>query len=150
MASKLKEALNKQETMIVILLGLLVVVAIGWVNSPSDADIGRIQNRENIFHGYEAYLDSEIEVSRVSGNSMRPTFETDDIILWVANENMNVFEEGDIVIYDHLGELTVHRIIDTRIDRGDLELRTKGDNSQEEYWVAENQVYGLVIGVIYS
>lgn len=93
---------------------------------------------------------------------MEPTFGDGDVILWVEVEP-DELRVGDIIIYKHptkpFGGLIAHRIIEIPITpAGWYRFETKGDNRSESdaetaisaYLVSEDDLKGLVIGVLYS
>lgn len=148
------------------LLILLAITGIGWVNAELKPKSGKIPYDNTyawaeFFHGYEAYLDQRIFSSVVRGDSMEPTFGENDVILWVEVDNMAELKVGDIIIYDHPtkpGEGPIaHKIIEI-MKNGEYRFETKGDNRSESdaetaisaYFVSEDDLKGLVIGVIYA
>lgn len=164
---RLGDYFDKKTMIILILLGLFVVSRVGWFYASSEEDnlednveecsFENVYNWSELFHGYEAYLDKEISYSEVQGTSMEPTFEKNDILLWVKVDISNL-KEGDIIIYEHPtrgDELIAHRIIDVL---GGNKFETKGDNRKKSdaktnvsaYYVTKEDYKGLVIGVIYS
>jgi len=149
----------------VILLSLVAIGGIGWGISefmlePVQVLPPRVDNWTEIFHGYEAYLDNQIFYSTVSGTSMAPTIKDGDVVLWVKADPAEL-EVGDIIVYQHPtqpGEkLIVHRIIRIIKEGGKYMFETKGDNRLESdaetdigaYLVGEDDLRGLVIGVVY-
>lgn len=145
--------MDKKTTAILVLLVLFVITGGGWFSSwlkPA----GRIPYDNTykwteIFGGYEAYLDRRISYTTISGTSMVPTFKDGDVVLWVEVDNKAELESGDIIIYQP--QPTVHRIIEVGAENGEYWFRTKGDGSGfEDPPVWEDDVQGLVIGVIYS
>lgn len=89
---------------------------------------------------------------------MEPTFGDGDVIIWVEVEPAEL-RVGDIIIYKHptkpFGGLIAHRIIEIN---GEYRFETKGDNRLESdaetaisaYFVSEDDIWGLVIGVLYT
>lgn len=160
---------DKKETAIVALLVLLVFTGVGWLSSvrKSTSDNALPVPYDNtyswatIFHGYEAYLDRSISYSTPSGTSMEPTFGEGDAVIWAGVENIAELKVGDIIIYNHPtkpGEGPIaHRIINI-MKNGEYKFETKGDNRSESdaqtaisaYYVMEDDLKGLVIGVVYN
>ena len=156
--------MDKKTTAIFALLVLVTITGIGWLSSELRPERVRplpegIDNWVELFHGYEAYLDQRISYSTVSGTSMEPTFGENDKVLWVEVDPAEL-RIGDIIIYDHPtkpgeGSIT-HRIIEI-MKNGEYRFETKGDNRSESdaetsisaYFVSEDDLKGLVIGVIY-
>jgi len=150
----------KKDATILSLLILTVMMGIGWFTSISeDIPLDNLQEWTEIFHGYEAYLDRRIFYSVVHGTSMEPTLSENDRIIWVEVDPAEL-KVYDIIIYEHPTKpssgLIAHRII--RIIKNEEYLfETKGDNrsvSDAEtpigaYYVSEDDLKGLVIGVIY-
>ncbi len=157
--------MDKKTTTIFALLVLVTVTGVGWLSSELRSERARplpggIENWTELFHGYEAYLDQNIYYSTVSGTSMEPTFGENDKVLWVEVDPSEL-KVGDIIVYDHPTKpaegTIVHRIIKI-MKNGEYRFETKGDNRSESdaetaisaYYVSENDLKGLVIGVIYS
>jgi signal peptidase I len=157
--------IDKKEAAILALLALLTITGAGWFSAslkPAHENIpyDNTYDWTEIFHGYAAYLDRRISYSVVSGDSMEPTFGDNDVVLWVEVDPAEL-KENDIIIYNHPtkpGEgPIVHRIIDI-IKNGEYQFETKGDNRSESdaetpisaYYVSEDDLIGLVIGVLYS
>ncbi len=156
---------DKKTMAIFTLLVLVTITGIGWLSSAlkpervSSLPEG-IDNWVELFNGYEAYLDRRISYSTVSGTSMEPTFEENDKVLWVEVDSAEL-KVGNIIIYDHPtkpgDDLIAHRIIKI-MKNGEYRFETKGDNRLESdaetaisaYFVSEDDIKGLVIGVIYA
>ena len=67
----------------------------------------------------------------VLSDSMRPTFESGDVIL-IEDVDPETVEEGDVITYaDGSGELTTHRVVDVVEEDGQLYFRTKGDANED-------------------
>ena len=148
---------DKKTVAILMLLVLLVVTGIGWLKaaletSPYDSTY----NWAEYFLGYEAYLDRRIHAAAMSSTSMAPTINVGDTVLWVEVENMAKLKVGDIIIFKHPTFASLdniaHRIVEIEVGGGEYRFRTKGDGLTEpdQYMVPENNVHGLVIGVIYK
>jgi signal peptidase I len=153
--------IDKKTAAILTLLALATIAGIGWFR----AELGParvlplpegIVNRIEYFRGYEAYLDREIFFSRVVGPSMEPTFGDNDTILWVRVDPADL-EVGDIVVmYFKLPwlprpENISHRIREVKMVGGERAFLTQGDNAwKPDGWVPQDNIRGLVIGVIYS
>lgn len=158
--------MDKKTVAILSLIALLVITGVGWLNAsltPTHENILHDNTYEwtEIFHGYEAYLDQRIFYSTVSGTSMEPTFRENDVVLWVEIDNIAELKVGDIITYQHPthpnGENIAHRIIKI-MKNGEYRFETKGDNRSESdaetaisaYYVSEDNLRGLVIGLIYK
>jgi len=144
---------------------LILVFLIGlslYLSNSNNAYNSDFENRTSLFQGYGAYLDDRINYSGVRGSSMEPTFGDNDKILWVEVAIENV-EQGDIIIYrdptdSSDPDLIVHRVVDIMNDEGTILFETKGDNrktsdantSTSSYYVSDNSLEGVVIGVLYS
>jgi len=108
------------------------------------------------FRGYEAYLDRRIHPATMQTTSMVPTINVGDTVLWVEVENKAELKVGGIIIFKHPTlpgvDNIAHRIIEVEVVNGGYRFRTKGDNlsAPDQHMVPEANVYGLVIGVIYS
>lgn len=156
---------DKKTAAILALLVLVTITGIGWFSAELKPERvlplpKGIENWVELFHGYEAYLDRMISYSIVSGTSMEPTFGENDKVLWVE-VNPAKLKVGDIIIYEHPTKpedgLIAHRIIEI-MKNGEYRFETKGDNRSESdaetaisaYFVSEDDLKGLVIGVIYS
>lgn len=156
---------DKKTMAIFTLLVLVTITGIGWLSSALKPERvsslpEEIDNWVELFNGYEAYLDRRISYSTVSGTSMEPTFGENDKVLWVE-VNSAELKVGGIIIYDHPtkpGENPIaHRIIEI-MKNGEYRFETKGDNRLESdaetaisaYFVSEDDLKGLVIGVIYA
>lgn len=162
---KVNDCIDRKDLTILVLIILLAIAGIGWyLSARSDSPRGEIPYDNTykwteVFHGYEAYLDREISYSTVMGTSMEPTLSDNDKVLWVEVDPSKL-EVGDIIIYDHPtkpgSKQIVHRIIDIK-KNGGYRFETKGDNRSKSdaktalsaYYVRENDLEGLVIGVIY-
>lgn len=141
---------NKKNIAIISLLILLTIAVVGWLNAPKELS-SDIQDQTKLFYGHDAYLDQEIENVPVSGDSMEPTFKSGDTLLAVEVDNVTKLETGDIIIYQHSGKPIAHRIVDIQKQDGNYRFKTRADKyPSEEYWVSEEDVHALVIGVIYS
>ncbi|MFQ6130368.1 MAG: signal peptidase I [Candidatus Hadarchaeaceae archaeon] len=157
--------MDKKTAAILALLVLVTITGIGWFSAELKPERvlplpEGIENWVELFHGYEAYLDRMISYSIVSGTSMEPTFGENDKVLWVE-VNPAKLKVGDIIIYEHPTKpedgLIAHRIIEI-MKNGEYRFETKGDNRSESdaetaisaYFVSEDDLKGLVIGVIYS
>ncbi len=151
--------IDKKTAAILVLIVLVVITGTGWYNawskSPRVLPLPEgVENWTQYFPGYEAYLDSEIHASVVSGGSMEPTFGDGDMILWVEIDDIAELGVGDIIIYKHptrpYRDNIAHRIIEVGMGDRENQFKTKGDNSPEEYWVPSGNIHGLIIGVIFS
>jgi len=158
---KVRSLIDKKTAVILALLVLVAITGVGWFSVRSKPERGgslpeEIDNWTEYFHGYEAYLDREIHCSIVDSSSMMPTFGVGDLVLWVRVDNMAELKEGDIIVYKHPTrpylDNIAHRIIEVEVVDGGYRFRTKGDNlsAPDQHSVPEANVYGLVIGVIYS
>lgn len=161
--------IDKKEATIIIFLALLVITGFGWLNSlresASDNTLpipyDNTYSWAEFFRGYEAYLDRRIFYANAGGTSMEPTFGDGDVVLWVEVDPAEL-KIGDIIIYQHPThpsvEIIAHRIIDITVDVVGYRFETKGDNRLESdaetvisaYYVREDDLKGLVIGVIYD
>lgn len=90
------------------------------------------------------------------GTSMAPTINDGDTVLWVGVDNMAELKVGDIIIFKHPTipdvENIAHRIVEIEVVGEEYRFGTKGDDSSspDQHMVPENNVHGLVIGVIYK
>lgn len=156
--------IDKKTVTILVLFALVVVAGIGWFSAESkpaheNIPYDNTYNWTEIFHGYEAYIDRRISYFTVSGTSMEQTLSENDRVLWVEVDPAEL-KVGDIIIYQHPTKpwegLIAHRIIDIT-KNGEYRFETKGDNRSESdaetaisaYYVSEDDLRGLVIGVIY-
>ena len=151
--------IDKKTATILVLIVLVVITGAGgynaWSKPPRVLPLPEgVENWTQYFPGYEAYLDSEIHASVVSGGSMEPTFGDGDMILWVEIDDIAELGVGDIIIYKHptrpYRDNIAHRIIEVGMGDRENQFKTKGDNSPEEYWVPSGNIHGLIIGVIFS
>ncbi|MFO7797659.1 MAG: signal peptidase I [Promethearchaeati archaeon] len=97
----------------------------------------------------------------VSG-SMEPTLSRGDLLFLYGKDPADIRngtaleKNGDIIVFDAHGywplppaEPVVHRVIDKRFENGTWWFKTKGDdNTIEDPWIPENQIFGVVVGVI--
>ncbi len=152
---------DKKMVTIFVLLALFIVTSIGWLKAALEVSPGNISydntyNWTEFFLGYEVYIDRRIFPATMSTTSMAPTINVGDTILWVEVDNMAELKVGDIIIFKHptLAGLDniAHRIVEVEVVGGEYWFRTKGDNLPEpdQHMVPENNVHGLVIGVIYK
>jgi signal peptidase I len=148
---------DKKTMAIILLVVLLVFTGVEWLKTWVETPhYGNIQDWTEFFAGHEAYLDKRIHAAIMSGNSMAPTIQEGDTVLWVEVENMAELKVGDIIIFRHPTlagvDNVAHRIDEIEIVNGEYRFRTKGDNLPEpdQHPVPENYVHGLVIGVIYK
>ncbi len=150
------------------MLALLVVIGMGWLSSVLKSTSDNTPPNDNtdiwveIFPGYENYFDNSVSYSPTHGTSMEPTFGEGDAVIWTEVENIAELRVGDIIIYDHPTKpdegRIAHRIIDITIDVVGYRFETKGDNRTESdaeteisrYYVRENDIIGLVIGVLHN
>ncbi len=156
--------IGKKEAAIVALLALLVIIGLGWLSSVRESNTDNAPDNTNswteIFPGYENYLDN-VSYSPSHGTSMEPTFGEGDAVIWVEVENIDELKVGDIIIYQHPtrpdeGKIA-HRIINI-MKNGEYRFETKGDNRAESdahtplssYYVTEEYLRGLIIGVVYN
>lgn len=105
-------------------------------------------------------LAAPIPLAIIISPSMTPTLNIGDIV-FIKNVNPETLKIGDIIAFNKIaiptptGEykiyerpLTIHRIINIRIQNGKIYFRTKGDaNPQPDPWyVPENGVVGVIVG----
>lgn len=164
--------IDKKDVAIIISLALFLTTCFAWTISilkPSQQEnenalpipYDNTYSWTEIFHGYEAYLDRRIHYSPAIGTSMEPTFGEGDAVIWVEIESIEELKVGDIIIYQHPtrpdeGQIA-HRIINI-IKNGEYRFETKGDNRSESdahtplssYYVTEEYLRGIVIGVVYD
>jgi signal peptidase I len=112
---------------------------------------GGIENRTEMFYGYDAFLDREINCENVQSWDMERTLNDNDTALWVQ-ASPSELAVGDIVIYSNPSNpssLIAHRIVEIDNSAG-YKFSTKGDaaSQADSYWVA-GELKGIVIGVIY-
>jgi signal peptidase I len=152
---------DKKTVTIFVLLALLIVTGIGLLKAALETSSGNIPydntySWAEFFPGYEAYLDRRIRPAIMSTTSMAPTINVGDTILWVEVDNMAELKVGDIIIFKHptIPDLDniAHRIVEIEVVGEEYRFGTKGDNSSspDQHMVPENNVHGLVIGVIYK
>lgn len=151
--------MDKKTVAIFALLALLIIMGAGWFSTRQESTHENIPydntyDWTEIFGGYEAYLDRRISYSIVSGDSMEPTFGENDVVLWVEVDPAEL-KVSDIIIFAHPTRPghppMAHRIIEVG-QNAEYRFRTQGDNMSEpdQHWVPEENIQGLVIGVIYS
>lgn len=159
--------MNEKNLVIFGLIILLAIVGVGWyISAQLDSSQGEIPYDNTykwteVFHGYEAYLDQQISYSEIKGTSMEPTFGNNDTVMWVEIDPSKL-KVGDIIIYDYPtdseNKFIAHRIINITQEGEEYKFETKGDNRAKSdaetalsaYYVSEDDLKGLVIGVIYS
>ena len=151
---------DKKTVAILALLALSAAMGVGWLKAalgPSEKiPYDNTYKWTEYFRGYEAYLDRRIHPATMQTTSMVPTINVGDTILWVEVENKAELKVGDIIIFKHPTlpgvDNIAHRIIEVEVVNGGYRFRTKGDNlsAPDQHPVPEANVYGLVIGVIYS
>lgn len=86
-----------------------------------------------------------VYLSPVSGQSMEPTMESGDLIVY--SQYIEPSHES-VIVYKTADYLVSHRIVDVRESSDNVHLyQTKGDNNQIEdpYVVTDSQVKGTVI-----
>jgi signal peptidase I len=153
--------MNKRTVAILALLVLILVTGTGWLKAVLDASPKKIPydntySWAEFFPGYEVYLDQRIHPGIMSTTSMAPTINVGDTVLWVEVDNMAELKAGDIIIFKHptLTDIDniAHRIVEIEVVGEEYRFRTKGDNLLEpdRHMVPENNVHGIVIGVIYK
>lgn len=122
---------------------------------------GGIENRTEMFYGYDAFLDRKINCENVQGWGMERTLDDNDVAQGVLNDNdvalwvqadPSELAVGDIIIYSNPSNpssLIAHRIVEIDNSAG-YKFSTKGDASSQadSYWV-ESELKGIVIGVVY-
>lgn len=138
-----------------ILLFIILMFTIAWVLNfrvlaePQSPFPGtEVQTR--YFQGYDAYLDSKINVTTAGRWDMENTINENDVVLWVevSPENVSV---GDIIYYENPsspGDFTAHRVIG--IENNTFHTQGDASSAPDPYTVSPAQLRGLVIGVIYS
>jgi len=147
---------DKKTVTILALLILVGITGVGWLKATLGPSYDNTRNWAEFFPGYEAYIDQRIHPAAMSGTSMMPTINDGDTVLWVEVENKAELRVGDIIIFKHPTLAGVdniaHRIAEVEVVGGEYWFRTKGDNLSEpdQQMVPENNVHGLVIGVIYK
>ena len=155
------KTIDKKTIVIFALLALLVVTGLEWLKAalgppPEKIPYDNTYNWAEFFQGYEAYLDRRIHPATMNTASMTPTINVGDTVLWVEVDNMAELKVGDIIIFKHPTLAGVdniaHRIVEVDVVGEEYWFRTKGDNLPEpdQHMVPENNVHGLVIGVIYK
>jgi len=143
--------------LIVLAVAVMLLIPIVWFYvGPS------LAHEDDNTHTWTEYFyeNKRIFSSVVRGNSMEPTFGDNDIILCIEI-NPSELEVDDIIIYEHptkpTKELIAHRIVGITNNKKCL-FETKGDNRLESdsktaisaYFVSEDDVRGLVVGIIYE
>jgi signal peptidase I len=136
---------------ILTLLVLVAIIGAGWLKATLGPKIPRDTHEwTEFFHGYEAYLDRKIHRGVMQTTSMAPTINIGDSILWVEVDNKAELKVGDIIVFEHptyaAHPLVAHRIVEIGVDG----FWAQGDNAPDRDWVQEENVKGLVIGVVYT
>lgn len=68
--------------------------------------------------GYRTYI--------ATSSSMEPTYHPGDLLIYNVNVDMDVLEIGDIIAFEHDGDIVTHRIADKTVTG---KIVTKGDNN---------------------
>lgn len=88
------------------------------------------------------YAVNPVNISLVLGNSMKPTFDHGDVVIYSEHIDM---EEGNIVVYEaEDGQMVTHRLI---AQRSNGKFVAKGDNNNyiDETLVTESNYKGTLI-----
>jgi len=84
---------------------------------------------------------------RATGNSMRPTIGSGDILL-IVDCSVAQTEPGDVVVFSARGRIFAHRLLDKCVDPDGSFMVTRGDsNWQMDPKVAASQLLGKVVAV---
>jgi signal peptidase I len=83
----------------------------------------------------------------VEGNSMAPTINPGDTVVFKTIAPPTTLAAGDIAVVDQEGETVVHRIISATKREGLVSYRHKGDNSLISDLVKQDQIVGRVISI---
>ncbi len=80
--------------------------------------------------------------------SMLPLLEVGDTVIITYTSPADLVK-GDIIVYRRSRHLTVHRYIYQRVEKGVVQLRTKGDNVyfHDNYHVTPDNLIGKVISI---
>jgi signal peptidase I len=136
--------------------GMLLLLVLGWAWMPTAELENSVSLPDGLgdwsrtFRNYGAFLDGGIGGIIVIGESMRPAFIENDILLWVSHDYSSV-RVGDVILFTHPDRgniLVTHRVIDIN-ENGIL---TKGDWSERNdgFRITENEYQGLVMGVVFT
>jgi hypothetical protein len=163
---------SKMKNSLMVPILILVLLLIGtWVSAPSlmPAEmgesptpsflVGTVDSTEG-FRGYSAFLDNEIKVFEIWGDSMWPTFDNADSVFWV-DYSVEDLELGDIIGFSyvptvgpHKGKLfrSAHRVVKLDPRPEGFGVRAQGDNrpSPDAIWITDAELNGLVIGVLFT
>lgn len=147
---------DKKSIAILVLLALVTFAGVGWIRVATrpTSDGPPAENLTRIFPGYENYLNRGIYLAVMSGHSMAPTINEGDLILWVKTDPDELKVDDIVLMYYKLPwrpgpENIAHRIRDVQVD-GKRTFLTRGDNAwKPDGWVPEDNIFGLVIGVVY-
>lgn len=90
---------------------------------------------------------SGIKLLYVTSNSMKPTFQKNDLLISVPIKSVAV---GNIVSFIYKHSVYSHRIISIEVTEGKSLIRTKGDNNKDRDPdpVLEKEILGKVVFVI--
>lgn len=146
---------DKKTVIIFVLFALFVFAGFGWLRADlaPTRDLSNVYDATDIFHGYESYLDKDIRLAPMETESMAPAINPSDTVLWVEIDNTDELGVGNIIIFKHPTrpvDNVAHRIIEVGIGDREGQFKTKGDNVQITEWVPDQNIHGLVIGVIYA
>jgi hypothetical protein len=110
-----------------------------------------LQAMEEEFHGYRAFVDTEIKSIKAENWGMEPTISENDIVLWTWVRSSEI-RGGDIIIYEPPDNgLVAHRVIWVdNTDPWNPIFQTKGDGLAENDPYLVDDELGMVIGVLYS
>ena len=88
----------------------------------------------------------------IGSGSMRDKIEVGDVVIVkkLKNSELNQIKVGNVLVFKMNNKIIVHRVIDIKKDKGELQFKTKGDNNKEEdnWVVTENGVIGVTNHVI--
>lgn len=82
----------------------------------------------------------------IATESMTGELNKGDVVVYEKYTEQDVIEEGQIIVFDHFGAVTVHRVVEIEHFNGETRYYTKGDanDAMDAGYITSDSIYGFV------
>ena len=82
----------------------------------------------------------------IATESMTGELNKGDVVIYETYTNEDVITEGQIIVFDHFGAVTVHRVVEIEHFNGETRYYTKGDanDAMDAGYITSDSIYGFV------
>ena len=123
-----------------------------WNSSNNEAPFDFIDERDiSIYHDRIVIFIDDASLSRYAPTgSMLPIFDQGANGIRIAPDSEDDIHVGDIISYERVGRLIVHRVVEKGLDEEGVYFITKGDNNEiSDGKVRFNSIKYVTVGILW-